>query len=94
MAENNITKTDYNVIFKAINEPLMTTNEFYSVSLPFPYEKKDILINVSKVLVERGIISNELEKLKLYASTIGINLEEEQMAKKRPLSNVFIGGSL
>ena len=87
------TKEDYNVVFKAIKESLITTTEFNSLTIPEDWEEKDLLLNVRNILIERGLIGNELKKLALYDCTKGIDLRKD-ITKPKPNSNVFIGGSL
>ena len=59
------TKEDYNVVFEAIKESLITTIEFNSLTIPEDWTEKDLLLNVRNILIERGLIGNELKKLAL-----------------------------
>lgn len=88
-----VTKETYNVVLEAIKEPLITTAEFNSLTLPEEYEKKDILLNVKSILINRGLIGTELKKLALYSATLGIDIKKE-VKKVIPSSNILIGGSL
>ena len=91
--KEKVTKEIYNVIFSAIKEPLITTIEYNSLTLPEEYTKKDLILNVKKVLVERGLIGTELKKLALYAAAEDIDIKKE-VCKPIPNSNILIGGSL
>ena len=44
------TKEDYNVVFKAIKESLITTTEFNSLTIPEDWEERDLLLNVRNIL--------------------------------------------
>lgn len=87
------TKEDYNIVFTAIRESLITTAEFNSLTIPEDWTERDLLLNVRNILIERGLIGNELKKLALYACTKGIDLRKD-ITKPKPNSNVFIGGAL
>ena len=87
------TKEDYNIVFTAIRESLITTTEFNSLTIPEDWTERDLLLNVRNILIERGLIGSELKKLALYACTKGIDLRKD-ITKPKPNSNVFIGGAL
>ena len=86
----------YNKIFDSIGEAKITSKEMLSCQLPTNYTERDLLLNVRKIILERGVLSNEITKLNLYAEKEGISLKKMVDAGTTNISttNIFIGGKL
>ncbi|MDY2882607.1 MAG: hypothetical protein SOT71_08135 [Romboutsia timonensis] len=87
-------KAIYNKILVDIGEPRITDREVNSLSLPINYTNRDIYMNVKKVLVERGIIGNEIQKLYLCAAKDGVDLKNDNKKSYVPSSNILMGGAI
>lgn len=86
-------KQIYNKILVDIGEPRITDRELSSIDLPVNYTQREIYLNVKKILIERGIMSNEIEKLYLSAAKEGVNLKKDDKRDYLPRSNVLLGGA-
>jgi hypothetical protein len=86
-------KQVYNKILVDIGEPRITDKEFSSIDLPVNFTQREIYLNVKKILIERGIISNEIEKLYLCAEKDGVSLKKNDKKEYLPRSNILLGGA-